>query len=94
LTLAIAVFSAGTPSCAGLTFVRSPSDDLSAATSSQPAVVGVAVVVGAAVAAGGAVVALELVWLDVELVPQLPRTHSTATATAADADRRAQRSRI
>jgi hypothetical protein len=95
LTFAIAVFRAVTPSCAGLTFVRSSSDDLSAATSSQPAVVGAAVVVGAAGVAGAALVALGLVWLGVELVPQLPRTQSRATAaTAADADRRARTSRI
>jgi hypothetical protein len=44
-TLAIAVFSAATPSCEGFTFVSASSDDLSAATSSQAAAVG-AVVVG------------------------------------------------
>jgi hypothetical protein len=79
LTLAIAVFSAVTPSSAGLTFVRASRDDLSAATSSQPAVVGETVVVGASVVAGAAVVADGLVWLGVELVPQLPRTQSRAT---------------
>ncbi|HWI01696.1 MAG TPA: hypothetical protein VNT27_15320 [Propionibacteriaceae bacterium] len=94
LTLAIAVFSAATPSSAGFTFVSASSDDLSAATSSQAAAVGPAVVGAAAVDAGAAGVG-GLVWLGVELVPQLPRTQSRATAaTAADADRRARWSRI
>jgi hypothetical protein len=94
LTLAIAVFSAATPSCAGFTFVSASSDDLSAATSSQAAAVDAAVV-GAAAVVAGAAVAGGLVWLGVELVPQLPRRQSRATAaTAPDADRRARTSRI
>jgi hypothetical protein len=67
---------------------------LSAATSSQAAAVG-AGAVGAAAVVAGAVVAGGLVGLGVELVPQPPKTQSRATAaTAADADRRAQWSRI
>jgi|SRR5512133_2260139 hypothetical protein len=93
LTLSIAVFSAATPFCAGFTSVRALSADLSAATSSQAAAVGAAVVVGVPVVAGTAVGG-GLVWLGVELVPQLPVTHSrTAAATAADATRPARRSR-
>jgi hypothetical protein len=62
---------------------------LSAATSSQAAAVGAAVV-GAAPGVAGAAVVGGLVWLGVELVPQLAMTQSRATAaTAPDADRRA-----
>ena len=52
LTLAIAVFSAATPSCAGFTFVSASSDDLSSATSSQAAAADALVVGAAAVVAG------------------------------------------
>jgi predicted NBD/HSP70 family sugar kinase len=90
--LAIAVFSAGTPSCSGLTLVSASRDDLSAATSAQAAA-GVAAadieVVGAAAVAGG------LAWLGAELPPQLARAQSRATdAAALITDRRAQRNRI
>ena len=92
LTFSIAVIRAATPSSAGFTFARASSDDLSSATSAHAAagaaVVGGAAAVEEAVAAGG------LVWLGVEPVPQLASKHSrVATATAADADRRARLSR-
>jgi len=94
LTSAIAALSAATPSCAGLTCVSASSDDLSAATSSQPAFVDAALGV-AAVVAGAGVGAGGFVWLGAELVPQLARRQIKATAAAAaDADRRALWSRI
>jgi len=76
--------------------VSASSKDFSAATSAHASdgeVVGAALV-GAALAAAGPDW-LGLVWVGAELVPQLVRMHSSATAaTALNEDRWAPRSRI